>query len=60
MTRALTKSEHKRDLLRDLAVIISINDDLCPEELNDSGPEYEKWNQARNELVKEFEERSRS
>lgn len=56
----MTKSEHKRALLRDLAVIIHINDDLCPEEFfGDDDPEYKKWDEARNELVEEFERRAK-
>jgi len=48
----------KKHLLQHLSVILSGNDDLFPEEIIDPSLEYDRWNQARDELVDEFDRRS--
>lgn len=53
----MTVEGHKRAILRDLAVILEKDDDLAPEPMPDE--EYAQWAQARDELVREFEARSK-
>ena len=52
-----SRDEHKRRLLQALAVILSKDDDLRRDEDPLEGPDYERWDAARNELVVEFERR---
>ncbi len=54
----MTRSEHKRALLRDLAAIIHKDDDLMPEEVDIDGLDGKRWAAARDELVVEFERRA--
>ena len=49
-----SRDEHKRRLLQALAVILSKDDDLRRDEDLLEGPDYERWDAARNELVAEF------
>lgn len=53
-----TKEDYKKSILSQLWVILSKDDDLAPEHVGTEGPEYEKWNDARVELVEEFTSRS--
>lgn len=53
------KASHKRQILQDLSTILFGNDDLAPDEVGYEGPDYDRWSAARNELVNEFERRSR-
>lgn len=55
---AVTKRRAKRALLRDLAAILNKDDDLIPNEYDDEGPEYNAYDDARNELIDEFERRA--
>ena len=49
-----SRDEHKRRLLQALAVILSKDDDLRRDEDLLEGPDSERWDAARNELVAEF------
>lgn len=51
-----SKDNHKKRLLQALAVVLSKDDDFRRDD-NLEGPDYERWNAARNELVEEFERR---
>ena len=53
------KSTAKKKIIDSLAQILFKDDDLFPDELADTGPEYDAWDKARNELVAEFERRSK-
>lgn len=53
------KSTAKKMMLNVLSQILFKDDDLFPDELADTGPEYDAWDKARNELVFEFERRSK-
>lgn len=55
----MTSAECKRALLRDLAQILSKDDDLIPDAVGDDGPEYQAWDDARNSLVREFQLRAK-
>lgn len=58
----MKRADAKRDLLKVLAVILSKDDDLFPDDLEldvESKP-YQKWDAARNDLVEEFERRAAS
>jgi hypothetical protein len=52
-----SKDTHKRRLLQALSVVLSKDDDFRRDEDALEGPDYERWDRARNELVKEFERR---
>ena len=52
-----SKDVHKKRLLQALAVILSKDDDFRHDEDPLEGPDYERWDAARNELVEEFERR---
>jgi hypothetical protein len=52
-----SKDEHKRRLLQALAVVLSKDDDFRRDEDPLEGPDYERWDRARNELVAEFSRR---
>jgi hypothetical protein len=54
----VTRAEHKRALLRDIAAIISKDDDLMPSEIDDESRDGKAWQAARDELVDEFERRA--
>jgi hypothetical protein len=54
----MTRDEHKRQILRDLATILAKDDDLMLEEIDPNGREARSWQAARDELVAEFERRA--
>lgn len=51
------RARAKKVLLDVLTQILFKDDDLFPDELPCEGPEYEAFDEARNELVREFERR---
>lgn len=54
----MNKPDAKKQLLRDIATIISLNDDLMTDTpFDDDGRKSDQWREARDELVKEFERR---
>lgn len=55
----MNATKTKKALLLLLSQILFKDDDLFPFELDDSGPEYDAWDKARNELVSEFERRAK-
>ena len=55
-----SREEHKKELLRVIADILDMNDDLADHRMDLDGPDYERWDKARKELVTEFERRGRS
>lgn len=55
----MTKERAKKALLRDIATIIDKDDDLFPNEILDGTKAYQAFVDARNELVLEFERRSK-
>ena len=56
----MTRAEHKRSILRDLAAIIDKDDELMPIEIDADGRDGKSWQAARDELVEEFERRANS
>lgn len=52
--------EHKKQILSHLVAILEKDDDLAPDEMALEGPNYDRWDRARNELVAEFDRRSGS
>lgn len=55
----MTRHQHKKNLLRDIAAIIGKDDDLMPSEFEDDNRDGKSWQAARDELVEEFEKRAR-
>ena len=49
---------HKRQLLSEIADVLSKDDDFRHDEDGLEGPDYGRWDRARNELVAEFTRRS--
>jgi hypothetical protein len=56
----VTRAQHKRNILRDLAAILGKDDDLMPNEIDDESRDGKAWQAARDELVEEFERRATS
>jgi|GEM_PF-4566323 hypothetical protein len=54
-----SKDTHKKRLLGALAAVLSKDDDFRRDEDPMEGPDYDRWDRARNELVSEFERRSK-
>ena len=57
-----TRRQIKKMLLRDIAALISKDDDLMPPEFDEEGCDRNgrAWQHVRDELVAEFERRSRT
>jgi hypothetical protein len=49
-----SKDAHKKHILQALAVVLSKDDDFRRDEDSLEGPDYARWDRARNELVAEF------
>lgn len=56
----MTRAEHKRQILRDLATILDKDDDLMLDETDPDGADGKRWQSARDELVAEFDRRART
>ncbi len=54
----MKKADHKRCILRDLAVILGKDDDLMRDEIDPCGRDAGSWRAAKDELIAEFERRS--
>lgn len=54
-----SKNAHKKDLLQKLSIVIAKDDDFRNDEDSLEGPDYDRWDKARNELVAEFDRRVR-
>jgi hypothetical protein len=54
-----SKDAHKKDLLQKLSVLLAKDDDFRNDEDGLDGPDYERWDKARNELVAEFDRRGK-
>lgn len=52
-----SRETHKKRLLQALATVLAKDDDFRRDEDSLEGPDYERWDAARNELVAEFERR---
>jgi len=53
----MTRDHAKKVLLSTLSTILLKDDDLFPD-VDDSSPDYDKWHNARNELIAEFDRRA--
>ena len=49
----------KKNFLRDVADILSMNEDLMPSEFEDETPDGRRWQEVRDEFVRELKRRSR-
>ena len=55
----MTRAEHKRQILRDIATILEKDNDLMPDEIDPDSPEAKRWEAARDALSAEFFRRAR-
>ena len=55
----MTRAEHKRQILRDIATILEKDNDLMPDEIDPDGSDAGRWEAARDELAAEFFRRAR-
>lgn len=53
----MTKAQHKRQILREIADHLAGNDDWADDSMSDA--DHTRWSAARDELVEEWERRGR-
>jgi hypothetical protein len=49
----------KKNFFRDVADILSMNDDLMPSEFDDGSPDADRWHGIRDEFVAELNKRAK-